>query len=677
MSGQAPVTTGVFTNQESWRSGIAPEDTLPANFLQNGFHVASYGKVFHQKTIPPELGAKLFSEYTTVIGYRGGEPAETQIAPMPDTFTEEMADNITADNAIAFLERHDGGEPFMLNVGFVKPHKTFTVPERFYDLYPLESIAVPGEGAEDLAGIPPAVLEEMKYQGWHPNPDTPESWKEYVRAYLATVTYVDWEFGRLLDAIEATGHLDDTAIAVWSDHGYHLGDRDDRWGKFTLWEEAAKIPFMFAVPGVTPGGETVDQVVSLLDLFPTLLDAAGLDIPDRLEGESLMPFLANLDLSVDRAVFTWMADSVMIRTPGYSYIRYPDGTEELYDMVADPEQNHNLAEVPAYQGTVGELWHRLTKAYGDEPLYSDRDDREGPTGDPVLGGRGADRFTLTDDADLAYGRGGADTIRGGGGNDDINGNAGSDRLIGGAGDDTLTGHNQHDTLAGQTGDDRLFGGRGNDRVIGHAGDDALHGASGGDSLWGGHGADIILAGPGHDVARGGSGRDTISGEGGHDELAGGSWADSLYGGRGDDTLRGQAHRDTLVGDSGDDLLIGGGADDVLLPGAGADTLSFEGRFGEDTVVGFDAEHDTLQIDGRDRGRSRLHHDRRGHPRRGLGHHPRLHHAGGGLRLRPRHHRRRPVLTERVRAAPIAHPALGPLERGRCARGRRRIETPGL
>lgn len=597
LSGQAPVTTGVFTNQESWRSGVAPENTLPGTFLQNGFHVASYGKVFHQKEIPPDLGAKLFSEYTTVIGYRGGAPAGSDIEPMPDSFTEEMADNITADNAIAFLERYDGDAPFMLNVGFVKPHKTFTVPERFYDLYPIESIEVPGEGADDLAGIPAAVLEDLKYRGWHPKPDTPDSWKAYVRAYLATVSYVDWELGRVLDAVESTGHSSDTAIALWSDHGYHLGDRDDRWGKFTLWEEAAKIPFVFAVPGITKGGETVDQVVSLLDLFPTLLDAAGLDIPDRLEGESLMPFLADPDLSVDRAVFTFMGDSVMIRTQDYSYIYYADGTEELYDMVADVEQNQNLADVPAHQETVGALWHRLVEAYGDAPLSSTFDDESGPTGPIVRGGPDADRMSLGGGDDQAVGRARADTIRGGAGDDSIAGNAGSDVVDGEAGNDTLQGDNQHDTLAGRQGDDRLHGGRGSDRLVAHAGDDAIYGDSGHDNIWGGQGADMVLAGRHNDGVNGGSGRDTLSGEAGNDQLNGGGWADSLYGGAGNDTLRGGDHRDTLVGNSGDDSLIGGHGADILLPGSGDDTLTFEGRFGHDTVAGFDAADDTIEIHG--------------------------------------------------------------------------------
>ncbi|RAH96834.1 hypothetical protein DLJ53_31765 [Acuticoccus sediminis] len=589
LSGQSPVTTGVFTNQESWRDGVAPEDTLPANFLQNGFHVASYGKVFHQKTIPADLGEKLFSEYTTVIGYRGGDPAPTEISPMPDSFTEEMADNVTADHAIGFLRSYDGDAPFMLNVGFVKPHKTFTVPERFYDLYPIEEIRVPGEGSEDLPGIPAVVLEELKYQGWHPKPDTPESWKKYVQAYLATVSYVDWEFGRLLDAVAATGHDGDTAIAVWSDHGYHLGDRDDRWGKFTLWEEAAKIPFIFSVPGVT-GGETVDQVVSLLDLYPTLLDIAGLDIPARLEGMSLVPFLTDADLSLDRAVFTWMGDSIMMRTPQYSYIQYSDGTEELYDMVADPEQNHNLADEPAYQEDLGALWQRWYDAYG----HTD----PGPVGErtTIRGTPDDDNLTLTHGDDIGRGYDGADTIVGREGDDEITGGAGRDVLSGAEGNDTLKGGAWADVLRGNEGEDLILGGDHFDRLLGQEGRDTLLGQHGNDTMFGGEGADIILGGAGNDSAIGGSRFDTLMGEGGNDVLFGREGADSLFGNEGSDTLSGEDGSDTLVGGDGSDVLIGGTGADVLSPGTGRDTLRFEGRFGTDTVVGFTTS-DTLIIEG--------------------------------------------------------------------------------
>jgi arylsulfatase A-like enzyme len=181
-----------------------------------------------------------------------------------------------------------------------------------------------------------------------------DQWRNLVRSYLASISYMDSEVGRLIEALKATGKEDETLVVLWSDHGWHLGEKGIT-GKTSLWERSTRVPLIFAGPGVAPGAR-VDQPVELLDLYPTLVEALDLAPVEGLEGHSLVPQLK--DASAPRpwpAITTHNQGNHSVRTKDWRYIRYADGSEELYDHRVDPNEWTNLARDPAHAGVVEEL----------------------------------------------------------------------------------------------------------------------------------------------------------------------------------------------------------------------------------------------------------------------------------------------------------------------------------
>ncbi|MBT5559490.1 MAG: sulfatase-like hydrolase/transferase, partial [Proteobacteria bacterium] len=171
-------------------------------------------------------------------------------------------------------------------------------------------------------------------------------WREGVRAYLASISYADAMVGHLLDALEQSGRADSTIIVLWSDHGWHLGEKA-RWRKQTLWRESTRVPFIVVAPGITEAGSIIEATVSLLDLYPTLVDLAGLDMPTHPEGVSLVPLIKDPTVKWDHAAISTSGfGNHSVSTDQYRYIQYADDTEELYDLNADPNEWHNLAGDP-------------------------------------------------------------------------------------------------------------------------------------------------------------------------------------------------------------------------------------------------------------------------------------------------------------------------------------------
>jgi arylsulfatase A-like enzyme len=161
--------------------------------------------------------------------------------------------------------------------------------------------------------------------------------------------------GRLLDALDASGRADRTIIVLWGDHGYHLGEKN-RWRKMTLWNESLHVPFIIVAPGVTTPGATTRAPVSLMDIYPTLAELAGLAVPAHVEGRSLAPLLREPDQPWNLPVLsTYLYDNHSVVSENYRYIRYADGSEELYDIVSDPNEWTNLAGRRQYRSTVDEL----------------------------------------------------------------------------------------------------------------------------------------------------------------------------------------------------------------------------------------------------------------------------------------------------------------------------------
>lgn len=358
LTGLRPSTTGVyalnvwFRTAERWRDWT----TLPQHFARNGYRTLTTGKIFHD-AYPPRSQREDGSEFT-VWGYHGGmqpRPAKKFVTtpggnhPLVDwgIFPEEDRQQDewrVADWAIEQLRTAPRGEPFFLSVGFRRPHVPCYAPQKWFDLYPDETLTLPPVKTDDRDDVPRFAW----YLHWKlPEPRLAwlrESgqWRPLVRAYLATISFTDSQVGRVLDALEASGQADNTIVVLWSDHGFHLGEKGIS-GKNTLWERSTRVPLVFAGPGITAGA-TCRQPAELLDIYPTLAELCGLPPKKGLEGHSLVPQLR--DAAAPRpwpAITTHGPNNHSVRTDRWRYIRYADGSEELYDLAADPNEWTNLA----------------------------------------------------------------------------------------------------------------------------------------------------------------------------------------------------------------------------------------------------------------------------------------------------------------------------------------------
>jgi arylsulfatase A-like enzyme len=255
---------------------------------------------------------------------------------------EDCYDYDVATWAVNQLKAPQKG-PFFLACGLRHPHVPCYAPPKWFDLYPDDKLVMPPVKDDDRADLP----RFASYLHWKlPEPrlkwlKESNQWRPLVRAYLASISYVDSQVGRVLDALEASGQAGNTVVVLWSDHGWHLGEKGIT-GKNTLWERSTRVPLIVAGPGVAKG--VCGRPAELLDLYPTLAEACGLPAPAGVEGHSLVPQLKNA--KAERpwpAITTHNKDNHAIRTEKWRYIRYADGSEELYDRDADPHEWANLA----------------------------------------------------------------------------------------------------------------------------------------------------------------------------------------------------------------------------------------------------------------------------------------------------------------------------------------------
>jgi arylsulfatase A-like enzyme len=239
-------------------------------------------------------------------------------------------------------------KPLLLACGFNKPHMPWEVPRKYFDMYPLNKIELP-KVQPNLDGLPAVGKKFAHRANDHANIIKSGRWKEAVQAYLATITYMDTQLGRLLDAFEKSAYKDNTVIVLWSDHGWHLGEKE-HWRKFALWEESTRSPLIWVVPGLTKPGGVCERAVDFMHIYPTLCDLAGLPIPAHIEGASIRPLLENPKAAWERpAIITYQRNNHAIRSDKWRYIRYADGGEELYDHDNDPLEWKNLANDSKYE----------------------------------------------------------------------------------------------------------------------------------------------------------------------------------------------------------------------------------------------------------------------------------------------------------------------------------------
>jgi arylsulfatase A-like enzyme len=247
-------------------------------------------------------------------------------------------------------------KPFFLAAGIYRPHVPWYVPKEYFDMFPLDEIRLPEVVENDGDDLGGRAKELIRRGGnYHAHVVAAGKWKEAVQGYLASIAYADAMVGNLLDALGRSRYADNTIVVIWSDHGWQLGEKQ-HWRKFALWENVIRTVLMFRVPAGTPAmpdgsarGKVVTDLTSLLDIYPTLVDLAGLPPRPDLDGTSLRPLLLPGNRSLDRAIITsYDFADYSVRYRNWHYIRYVDDSEELYDLSADPEEWHNLAGLPKY-----------------------------------------------------------------------------------------------------------------------------------------------------------------------------------------------------------------------------------------------------------------------------------------------------------------------------------------
>jgi iduronate 2-sulfatase len=380
MTGLRPDTTRIYELQTHFRTILPDVQTLPQLFRRNGYVAARVGKIYHYGN-PGQIGTNGLDDpasWDAVVNPRGidkdEEPVLTNLlpkrglgstlafyaSPAPD---EQHTDGKVATETIALLEQHKD-RPFFIAAGFYRPHCPFIAPKKYFDMYPLEKISVPRFTPEQLAGVPPPALWTRP-----PNWDVPEDGlRRSIQAYYASISFVDAQVGRLLEALDRLKLADNTIVVFVSDHGYHLGELG-QWMKMSLFERSARQPLIVAAPGMKRGASV--RTVELVDLYPTLGELAGLSLPPGLHGRSLVPLLKNPKASWGRPAFTQVTrggaqDGFMgysVRTEKWRYIEWDEGKRgtQLYDEADDPQELRNLASDPKHATVVAEMRQLLQK----------------------------------------------------------------------------------------------------------------------------------------------------------------------------------------------------------------------------------------------------------------------------------------------------------------------------
>ncbi len=374
-----PTTTGVYGLAPWFRSLDAWKDrvSLPQHFKAHGYRTLTTGKIYHGGAGGPQQRIKEFDVWGPAGGI-GVKPERKLIGPTPmgdhplmdwGVFPhrdEDKGDYHVASWTIEQIRAAPQDQPFFLAAGFFLPHVPCYATQSWFDLYPDDDHVLPIIRDDDRSDTPRF--------SWYLHWSLPEprlkwlrasgQWRNLVRSYLACTSFVDAQIGRILTALDEAGLADNTIVVVWGDHGWHLGEKGIS-GKNTLWDDGTRVPLIFAGPGVSPGGRCA-QPAELLDIYPTLIDLCGLTTRDDLEGVSLAPQLTDANTPRQRpAITSHNQGNHGVRSERWRYIRYADGSEELYDHQADPHEWTNLADQPEYAAVLAE--HRQWLPKMDRP----------------------------------------------------------------------------------------------------------------------------------------------------------------------------------------------------------------------------------------------------------------------------------------------------------------------
>ncbi len=422
LTGLYPNSTGILANAQIFRQSIPEQLSLSQVFRQQGYLGVRIGKLYHYN-VPNSIGTDghddpasweielnpagvdRLEEHPKIFSLTPGQFGGTLSWYASPKSDEHHTDAMEAADAEWVLERcaKQKDRPFFLAVGFFRPHTPYVAPQKYFDLHPAAAQRVVQGVKEDQADIPPAGLASYKKEQ---DKLTDDLRREALQAYRASISFMDAQVGRVVDALDRLGLAESTVIVFTSDHGYLTGEHG-LWQKQSLFEESARVPLLIVAPGVSQKGAVVKTPVSHLDLFPTLTELAGVKAPANIQGQSLVPMLKD-SAAKGRG---WALTQVVrggnrragvspaiggegkrffgysLRTPRWRYTEWGEGTQgrELYDHDADPKELTNLASVPAHAATIEELSKQLrTAAKGTFPPSGKTPEVEGSIWAPLL-----------------------------------------------------------------------------------------------------------------------------------------------------------------------------------------------------------------------------------------------------------------------------------------------------
>ena len=366
MTGRYPHTSGVYFLSPDLKEAPVLKNlkTIPEVFAENGYKTMAAGKIFHRGD------KRFFQEYLPTGGF-GPRPKKKISQPhghplwdwgiFPDD-DNLMPDMKCAKWAVQQLKKKLD-KPFFMGVGFYRPHVPMYATKKWFDMHPIDQIKLPAIRKNDLKDLSPYAIDLTNLNHVSPTHQwvtEAGQWKHAVQSYLASVTFADHCLGMVLDALEKSEYADNTIIALFSDHGFHLGEKE-RWAKRSLWEDGTRVPIILSAPEFKRN-QISDRPSELLDLFPTLLELAGLPKDSTQEGQILVPLLKNPKKEWPHpAITSFGLGNYSVRSTRYRFIQYFDGSRELYDLSKDPHEWKNLADDPKNKSLIEEHLAHLPK----------------------------------------------------------------------------------------------------------------------------------------------------------------------------------------------------------------------------------------------------------------------------------------------------------------------------
>ena len=359
MTGRYPHTSGVYFLSPDLKEAPVLKNlkTMPEVFADNGYKTMAAGKIFHGGD------RRFFQTYLPTGGF-GPRPkkkiSQPHGHPLWDWGVFPDDDNLMPDMKCAkwaveqLNQTHE--KPFFMGVGFYRPHVPMYATKKWFDMHPRDQIKLPAVRKNDLKDLSQYAIDLTNLKHVSPTHkwvSEAGQWEHAVQSYLASVTFADHCLGLVLDALEKSDYAGNTVIALFSDHGFHLGEKE-RWAKRSLWEDGTRVPIILTAPGFK-SNQTSDRPAELIDIFPTLLELVGLPADSGQEGQSLVPLMKNPRREWSHpAITSFGLGNYSVRSTRYRFIQYFDGSRELYDLSKDPHEWKNLIKIPKMKSAIVE-----------------------------------------------------------------------------------------------------------------------------------------------------------------------------------------------------------------------------------------------------------------------------------------------------------------------------------